>query len=117
MKVEKLQEPSPYGTCTVKKMGHITEVRYMQCDAGGIIKKLDKDSYVRYTPRGKSKTSHIPTYRMGNVESISRSLRNLRDIINTNVTDVKKCLWVTLTYAENMTDECRLYNDYRRISI
>lgn len=119
MKVEKLQEnirPSPYSTVTVKKMGHITEVRYMQCNTGGIIKKLDKDSYVD-TRTGEVKDFTHSDIRIGNVESISRSLRNLRDIINTNVTDVKKCLWVTLTYAENMTDGVRLYNDYRKFNM
>jgi hypothetical protein len=119
MKVEKLQEnirPSPDSTVTVKKMGNITELRFMQRKTGGIIQKLDKDSYVD-TRTGEVKDFTHSDIRIANLENISRSLRNLRDIINTNVTDVKKCLWVTLTYAENMTDSIRLYNDYRKFNM
>lgn len=119
MKVERLPEnirPSPESTVTVKKMGHITEIRYMQRKTGGIIQKLDKDSYVD-TRTGEVKDFIHSDVRIENIESVSRSLRNLRDIINTNVTDVKKCLWVTLTYVENMTDSVRLYNDYRTFNM
>jgi hypothetical protein len=119
MKVERLPEnirPLSDSTVTVKKMGHITEVRYMQRKTGGIIQKLDRDSYVD-TRTGEVKDFIHSDARIENIESVSRSLRNLRDIINTNVTDVKKCLWVTLTYAENMTDGVRLYNDYRKFNM
>ena len=39
---------------------------------------------------------------------------NIRAVINTNVTDVDKVRWCTLTYAENMTDTKRLYRDFQR---
>ncbi len=44
---------------------------------------------------------------------VSQSLKRLRDYINTNVSDVKNCKWVTLTYKENMTDTKRLYTDFK----
>lgn len=46
--------------------------------------------------------------------SVSQSLRKLRDLINANLEDPKRALWVTLTYRENMTDPVQLYEDYRR---
>lgn len=46
--------------------------------------------------------------------SVAQSLKHLRDIINTNLTDPETALWVTLTYAENMRDPKRLYEDFRR---
>ena len=119
MKVEKLLEnirPSPESTVTVKKMGNITEVRDMQRKTGGIIKKIDRDNFVD-TRTGEVKDFKHSDVRIENIESISRSLRNLRDIINTNVTDVKKCLWVTLTYSENQRDSVKLYNDYRTFNM
>lgn len=119
MKVEKLPEnirPSSDSLVSVKKMGNITEVRYMQRKTGGIIQKIDKDSYVD-TRTGEVKDFIHSDKRIENLENVTRSLRNLRDIINTNVKDVKKCLWVTLTYAENMTDSVRLYNDYRTFNM
>ena len=45
---------------------------------------------------------------------MAQSLRKLRDLINSNLTAPETALWVTLTYAENMRDEKRLYEDFRR---
>lgn len=42
---------------------------------------------------------------------IRKTFKRLRSIINTNVTDVRKCKFITLTYAENMTDEVLLRSD------
>lgn len=36
----------------------------------------------------------------------------MRDIINANLENPDNALWVTLTYAENMRDEKRLYTDF-----
>ncbi len=119
MRIERLSDnikPSPDSTVTVKKMGHITEVRYMQVTTGGTIHKLDKDSYVDLST-GEVKDFKHRKNRLGNIESVSRSLRNLRDIINANTIDQENCLWVTLTYAENMQDEKRLYDDYRKFNM
>ena len=44
---------------------------------------------------------------------VSQSLKRLRDYINTNVVDVTKCKWITLTYAENMTNTRLLYKDFK----
>ncbi|PBH18287.1 hypothetical protein BGV21_20980, partial [Clostridioides difficile] len=43
---------------------------------------------------------------------VRASLRRLRDYLNTNITDVSHCKWITLTYSENMTDTKRLYDDF-----
>ena len=40
------------------------------------------------------------------------SLKRLRDIINANSEYPNRIKWVTLTYAENMTDSERLYKDF-----
>ena len=34
-----------------------------------------------------------------------------------NVTDTEKVTWLTLTYAENMQDYNRLYEDYRKFNM
>ena len=46
-----------------------------------------------------------------NLSGIAQSMKAVRDLINCNVTDPKKCRWLTLTYAENMRDREKLYND------
>lgn len=48
-----------------------------------------------------------------NFQSVSRTLAKIREIINTNVTIPQNCRWITLTYAENMTDAKRLYEDFK----
>jgi len=120
MKIEKLKNNLKSGLCanslvTVKECGNITEVRYMLRSNGGLIYKLDKDSYCDIRT-GEIKEYKSSTTRIENKENVSRSLRNLRDIINTNITDNKKVLWVTLTYKENMRDHVRLYHDYRKFN-
>lgn len=46
--------------------------------------------------------------------SLRKTMNHIREIINTNVTDVRKIRWITLTYADNMTDTKQLYHDYER---
>lgn len=42
---------------------------------------------------------------------IRRTFKRLRSIINTNVTDPRRCKFITLTYSENMTDPVALKSD------
>lgn len=44
---------------------------------------------------------------------IRKTFKRLRSIINTNVTDSRKCKFITLTYADNMTDPVRLRSDLK----
>lgn len=50
--------------------------------------------------------------RADNVDSLRKSFRQLRDLVNCNTQDNSRIHWVTLTYAENMTDVKQLQNDY-----
>lgn len=45
-----------------------------------------------------------------------QTFSKIRNLINANVTSgtSQNALWVTLTYAENMTDTNRLYNDFKK---
>lgn len=119
MNVERISEhlrPAPISYVTVKEMGNITEVRFMTNDMGAVIQKIDKDRY-RNLITGQVLEYKHGTKRTDNIKNVAQSLKRLREIINTNVTDTKKCLWATLTYAENMTDHKRLYEDYRRFNM
>lgn len=64
-------------------------------------------------------TGAIGTYqrndnRAQSVQSLTRTMRNIRDLVNANAADVDRLRWVTLTYAENMTDTARLHSDFDR---
>lgn len=102
-------------TVRVKETGHITEIMYSEKSAckGCAIKKLSGEQYVLVDTGEVKDFSHTRS-RADDLKSISRSLAMGRDLINTNVSDVSRCRWVTLTYAENMTDCSRLYSDTQR---
>ena len=116
MKIDVLQDTTigQEDYVCVKKMNHIYEICYLEhrnniCP----IQKLDKDSYVVLNTGEVKDCNHIEN-RSENKLQVSQSLKRLRDYINTNVVDVNNCKWITLTYAENMTDTKRLYNDFKK---
>lgn len=47
-------------------------------------------------------------------QSVRKTLKYIRQLINANCTDESRLLWVTLTYAENMTDTDQLYSDFKK---
>lgn len=49
--------------------------------------------------------------RVDNLQGLRRSMKAVRDLINCNVVNPVSARWITLTYAENMTDPKRLYTD------
>ena len=85
----------------------------MQAPAYAVIERISGNRYVDKRT-GEVKECRAATNRAGNKAGVAQSLRNLRDIINANLTDSGKVLWVTLTYKANMTVPKRLYEDFRR---
>ena len=51
--------------------------------------------------------------RKDNKKGLYKTFANCRGVINANVIDVSKVRWCTLTYAENMTDPKKLYEDFK----
>ncbi len=80
---------------------------------GGVIEKLNADLYVDKRTGEVRESAHAAT-RWESKANVAQSLRKLRDLIDANLTDPETALWITLTYAENMTDAKRLYEDFRR---
>ena len=96
----------------VKKCGNIFElICNNKKSKGGSVKKLNDDYYLD-VKSGEVKAFEKINSREDFKIGVSRSLQLGRDIINTNVTDVSKCRWLTLTYAENMTDTKKLQKDF-----
>lgn len=96
----------------ITKMGNITDL--VVCDTISkepSCKKVSKDNYVN------TKTGEIFDYkhvlnRSQCYESIRKTMRKIRELINSNVTNIYHVRWITLTYKENMTDREQLYKDY-----
>lgn len=105
--------PLPTEKVTVKECGNITDVTFCQKQSyGGVTRKLDKDTYLD-TRNGEVKEFIHHEKRIDDTKSVKRTLKNGRDMINANITDVSKWRMITLTYAENMTDTKKLYNDFK----
>ena len=103
----------PLEWCYVTKAGDVLDVVLTDSRKRQTIQKIDKDKYICCDTGEVREYNHAET-RKDNSQSVYRSLKHLRQLINANVTDRDKVRWVTLTYAENMTDSKRLYEDFRR---
>lgn len=98
---------------SLKKMGHIYEICYLQKKNNQIkTQLLDKDHYMYLDTGEIFECNHIEN-RSESKFQVGQSLKRLRDYINTNVVDTNKCKWITLTYAKNMQDTNKLYNDFK----
>lgn len=116
MKIKQIPNDRPKSSdtvVTVKQAGNTVEVRYSHLPGGVPIRKLDKDHGIDLRT-GEVIEYHHSKNRSESTGNVAHSLRDLRDLINTNLTTPETALWVTLTYRENMRDEKRLYEDFRR---
>ena len=97
----------------VTKAGAITEVMSstrVYGDAG--ITKITADLYMINRTGEVKEYNHTET-RLENISSVRRTIHDIRMYVNANADDPKKMKWVTFTYAENMTDNKRLYHDWK----
>jgi hypothetical protein len=74
-------------------------------------RKLDKNRMVDIETGEIIDVKHAKT-RAEQTESLRRSIRNLRMVINANFFGESNELFITLTYAENMQDLKKLYRDF-----
>lgn len=116
MKFNKKREAYPpldNTNCIVLRTGNIVEVKTMSANPVGLltIQRVDKDHYIDLNTGEVKEYKHIEN-RSGSPESLYRTYKKIRDYINNNFTGAKNELFITLTYAENMTDVKRLYRDY-----
>lgn len=115
MKIKKTDEGIIDDSCLVQvtHMNHLVEVRWMRtCNNEMPIKKIDKDSY-EILATGEIKEFAKISNRGEFTEGLRRTFKSLRYLINNNFVGNSNELHVTLTYAENMTDTKRLYNDFK----
>lgn len=119
LEVKKLDEnvrPKDWDVVRIKEMGNIIEVMYQEKrNNGNVTKKINANQYIDIRTGEVKEFKHIEN-RAQAINDVRKSLGRLRDYINTNVTDISKCKWVTLTYKENMTDSKRLYNDFKKFN-
>jgi hypothetical protein len=97
------------------QMGNINEIMYIEklSLSGFPIKKISKNEYmVLATGEVKEYQNHSDN-RSQNSESLRKTFKKIRQLINTNFTGAKNELAFTITYSENMKDTKRLYKDFQ----
>lgn len=112
----RLDEARPIKTweeVRVTQMNHVVEVLRIAIEPKnlGNLRKLNKTEYVNI------ETGEIFEYKLNenrgqNIAGLKKTFKVIRNIINNNFTGASNELFVTLTYAENMTDTEKLYRDF-----
>lgn len=101
----------------VTEMGNIVEVQYMsRRNSKQTIQMLPGGEHFVICATGEIKDIEHHNTRKDNRKGLYKTFANARAVINTNVTDVSKVRWCTLTYAENMTNAKRLYEDFKKFN-
>lgn len=120
IKFEKLDSvPAIDSRATVKctEMGNIVEVQYMsRRNKKQTVKMLPGGDEFVICATGEVKEVQHGISRNDNKKGLYKTFARARALINTNITDVSKVRWCTLTYAENMTDTTRLYQDFEKFN-
>lgn len=114
--IERLKEipvKNPYLPIKVTEMGNVVELLYMnRKNNKATIRMLPGGDCYLDISTGEIKNVVHHNSRIDQKNSMYRTFRTLRGVINTNCSDVSKVRWITLTYAENMTDTKQLYKDF-----
>lgn len=114
MDVQSIENYSVYDESLVKltQTGNITQILSLAHKNNSCpIKKLNKDEYVLVDTGEILKCNHIDN-RSQNLNTIRRSISNLRDLINNNFIGGSNELWITLTFGER-----KVYNSKELCSI
>lgn len=116
-KLDQVPEISENALCRVKVCGHIVEIMSRGRHGHGepTTIKISADEYID-TRDGEIKQFKHHTSRADDKKSVARSLAQGRDMLNANIDEVANCRWITLTYAENMTDPKRLQYDFKNFN-
>ena len=97
-------------------MGNVKEIMYLQkkCNQPFGIKKISKDEYMVIATGEIKEYSNRSENRSEDKESLRKTFKHIRELINTNFTGEPNELIFTITYKENVRDTKRLYDDFRK---
>lgn len=113
-RLEKIPVKNPNLLVKVTEMGNVIEIQYMsRRNSKQTIKMLKGSEQFVVCSTGEIKDVEHHETRKDNKKGLYKTFANMRAVINTNVTNVENVRWCTLTYAENMTDTKKLYEDFR----
>lgn len=114
MKIERIKNTNidAEAIVSIKEMGNTYEICWCEHKNNKApISKIDKDHYVINETGEVKQSKHIEN-RLQSKAQLAQSFKRLRELINTNATDIEKCKWITLTYREQITDTEEAYLDF-----
>lgn len=96
-------------------MGNVKEIMYLQKRTTKPfgIKKINANEYILLST-GEIKEFNKIQNRSQDKESLRKTFKHIRELINTNFTGAPNELCFTITYKENMTDSKLLYKDFEK---
>ena len=96
-------------------MGNIKEIMYLEkrCSKPFGIKKISSTEYI-VLDTGEIKEFNKIENRSQDKESLRKTFKHIRELINTNFTGLENELCFTITYKENVTDPKILYSDFKK---
>lgn len=95
------------------RMGNTTKTLTMtRCNVKQTVQKLPNDEYLVLSTGEIKKNNKFMT-RQDNKNGLFKTFNRIIELVNTNVTDVNKVRWCTLTYKANMTDTRQLDRDFK----
>lgn len=117
MEIKKVKDHmlfAPRAPSKITKMGNITDLVVSDTiSTEPICIKISKNNYMNTKTGEVLECKHI-TNRAQCYDSLRKTMRNIREIINCNVTNPSQVRWITLTYKDNVTDNKRLYKDFEK---
>lgn len=110
-----VDEIQPEKIVKIMDMGHIKEIMSMDkiCFSGPEITKINRDFYM-VNETGEIKEYKHTDNRSQGIDSLRKTFKKIRHIINYNFHGNANELAFTLTYAENMMDAKQLYSDFKK---
>lgn len=113
LKNQALREINSEKKVKLTKMGNITEIMFIEKTTKSPfgIKKISKDEYVLLLT-GEVKEFNKIENRSQDKESLRKTFKKIRQLINTNFIGSDNELCFTITYKENVTDSKVLYKDF-----
>ena len=106
---------APNSLVKVTQMNHIVELQYLEKENNKAhIRKIDSDRYV-YLETGEIRDFEKTETRAQGENSLRKTFRKMRELINTNFNGSKNELFVTLTYRGDLqTNDTKIvYEDFK----
>ncbi len=95
----------------LKTAGNIREIQFTAGTNNHCpIQNISKDKYID-KKTGEIKERKKSTNQYQTPKSVRKSINRLMNLISCNATEPSHCKWLTLTYADAMTDHTKVYEN------